>query len=98
MKRTSPRADALQRLPDRIPTMHTRLSNCLALTALSLVAVGLKTVHSEDPRKPPTPAAPTPPQPRKAIERGLAFLEQDAAKWRKERKCASCHHGVMTVW
>ena len=35
---------------------------------------------------------------RKAVERGLAFLEADAAKWRKERKCATCHHGTMTVW
>lgn len=33
-----------------------------------------------------------------AIERGLAFLEQDAAKWRQERGCATCHHGTMTVW
>jgi hypothetical protein len=33
-----------------------------------------------------------------AIYRGLAFLQNDAAKWRKERKCASCHHGTMTVW
>src|SRR5262249_37201608 len=35
---------------------------------------------------------------REAIDRGLAFLESDAAKWRKERKCSSCHHGTMTVW
>lgn len=34
----------------------------------------------------------------RAIERGLAFLEQDAAKWRKELQCAACHHGTMTVW
>src|SRR5262249_55528440 len=33
-----------------------------------------------------------------AAERGLAFLETDAAKWRTEKKCASCHHGTMTVW
>jgi hypothetical protein len=37
-------------------------------------------------------------QARKALERGLTFLEQDAAKWRKERGCATCHHGTMTVW
>jgi len=35
---------------------------------------------------------------RKAVERGLAFLQADAADWREERKCASCHHGTMTVW
>src|SRR5262245_33150226 len=37
-------------------------------------------------------------QGRKAVERGLAFLQQDAATWRKERQCATCHHGTMTVW
>ncbi len=35
---------------------------------------------------------------RLAIERGLAFLRADAARWRKERRCATCHHGTMTVW
>jgi Squalene-hopene cyclase N-terminal domain len=35
---------------------------------------------------------------RAAIARGLAFLEKDAAKWRKERKCATCHHGTMTLF
>ncbi len=35
---------------------------------------------------------------RKSIERGLQFLEKDAIKWRRERGCATCHHGAMTVW
>ena len=35
---------------------------------------------------------------RKAADRGLAFLVDDAVKWRKERQCATCHHGTMTVW
>lgn len=35
---------------------------------------------------------------RRAIERGLVFLEKDAAKWREERQCSTCHHGTMTVW
>jgi hypothetical protein len=43
-------------------------------------------------------SAPTPEQARGAIERGLAFLQTDAAKWRQERTCATCHHGVMTTW
>lgn len=42
--------------------------------------------------------APAPRQVREAVERGLDFLEKDAAKWRKEHQCASCHHGTMTVW
>ena len=32
------------------------------------------------------------------VDRSLAFLVQDAAKWRNDRGCATCHHGVMTVW
>lgn len=34
----------------------------------------------------------------RTIERAVAFLTDDAAKWRKERGCATCHHGTMTVW
>jgi squalene-hopene/tetraprenyl-beta-curcumene cyclase len=32
------------------------------------------------------------------VIRGLAFLEKDAARWRADKQCASCHHGAMTVW
>jgi len=46
----------------------------------------------------PPAAAATPEQGRQAVERGLKFLVDDAATWRKERKCATCHHGTMTVW
>lgn len=35
---------------------------------------------------------------RRAIVRALEFLEADVVKWRKEHDCATCHHGVMTVW
>lgn len=35
---------------------------------------------------------------RKAAERGLGFLIKDAAKWREDKQCATCHHGTMTVW
>lgn len=34
----------------------------------------------------------------KAIARGLGFLQKDAAQWKTEKKCATCHHGTMTVW
>jgi hypothetical protein len=34
----------------------------------------------------------------RTIERGLGFLERDAAKWRQEHSCATCHHGTLTVW
>lgn len=35
---------------------------------------------------------------RKAVERAIVFLEADAAKWRKEKTCSTCHHGTMTTW
>jgi len=38
------------------------------------------------------------PKARAAAEHALGFLVADAAKWRKERECATCHHGTMTVW
>jgi hypothetical protein len=34
----------------------------------------------------------------RAIERSIDFVINDAAKWREEKKCASCHHGTLTVW
>ncbi len=46
----------------------------------------------------PTIAAEIPQQARKAVERGLEFLQKDVAKWRKDRECSTCHHGTMTVW
>jgi hypothetical protein len=70
---------------------------CVTL-ALCAVAVGVRPVRSDGPKKPASPdAAVTPQQARKAAERGLDFLQKDAAKWRTERKCANCHHGIMTV-
>ena len=43
------------------------------------------------------------PPARRAVERTLAFLEKDALKWMNEKDpkkggCATCHHGVLTVW
>jgi hypothetical protein len=35
---------------------------------------------------------------RRTIARGVAFLQKDAAKWKAERECATCHHGAMTLW
>lgn len=65
------------------------ISTCLA------AVLGSSCLHAADPKVPPDP---TPDQSRKAVERALAFVEKDAAKWRKEHTCASCHHGAMTVW
>src|SRR5262245_13356439 len=79
--------------------MHSRSSSCVALTALCLLSIGVRPAHAVDPKtKAPREATSIPQQGRKAIERGLVFLEKDAAKWRKERKCSTCHQGTITVW
>lgn len=79
--------------------MHPRLIICVVLVALGLLGVGRRLAGSDDPKQ--APHAAPPPSPRKApraVERSLVFLEQDAANWRQERGCATCHHGTMTVW
>jgi hypothetical protein len=70
-----------------------------AITVLVLLVAGTVPVRADGPVKEAREeTAPASEAARKAVERGLAFLQADAAKWRKERKCASCHHGTMTVW
>jgi hypothetical protein len=79
--------------------MHLRRTAGAALTALGILTFGTDRALAVDPAtKASPPVTATPHQARKAAERGLAFLEKDAAAWRKERKCATCHHGTMTVW
>jgi hypothetical protein len=71
----------------------------VGLAALCVLTAGVTSARSDGPKQfvPPETAA-TPQQVRKAVERGLGFLQQDAAKWRKDRQCSTCHHGTMTVW
>jgi hypothetical protein len=77
--------------------MHSRINTCVVMGALCGLALGLRPARGDDPeKKAPNEAALR--QGRTAIERGLTFLENDAVKWRKERGCATCHHGTMTVW
>jgi hypothetical protein len=83
--------------------MHFRYTNCVAMAALSLLILLLilcaKPSLSDGTEKKVSPqTTPTAQQPQPALERGLAFLVKDATQWKKERKCASCHHGTMTVW
>ena len=78
--------------------MHSRSITSVALAAACLLGVCVSPVRSEGPKKVPASAARLPQQARTAIERGVTFLERDAVKWRKERGCATCHHGTMTVW
>src|SRR5262245_44609186 len=41
---------------------------------------------------------PESPSTNQVIDRALRFIVDDAAKWRKDKTCATCHHGTMTVW
>lgn len=79
--------------------MQPRLGILSAMTALFLVFAGPVPARADGPAKKAVEVSvPTVNGPSKAVERGLAFLQADAAKWRKERSCATCHHGTMTVW
>ena len=46
---------------------------------------------AQDPRPKPADVNAT-------IDQGLAFLARDALAWKKEHKCASCHHASLVVW
>lgn len=85
-------------------TVHSHRILCVAMAALGLSVIGVRPAGCEEPGKPddrqtvPAEATPAPRKPRQAIESAIAFLEKDAAKWREEHGCATCHHGTMTVW
>src|SRR5262245_49313889 len=70
--------------------MRASSTSRVAAAVLSLVLVSALPVLADE-----TPSADAA---RKSIERGLAFLQQDAVKWRQEHECATCHHGTLTVW
>src|SRR5262245_17134052 len=79
--------------------MSHRLITFLTAGGLGFISLAMRPARSDEPRvSAPAGTASSPGQARQAAERGLAFLEKDALKWRSERKCASCHHGTMTVW
>jgi len=75
--------------------MTARPPLCFELSALLVLAAG-SVGRAEEPTRSVAPAPATPGV--HAVERGLDFLIQDAAKWRKERECSTCHHGTMTVF
>jgi hypothetical protein len=79
--------------------MQRRLSITWAMTAISLLSLSTRRADAQVVVKTSNAAAPYARElARKAIDRGLAFLEADAATWRTEHSCATCHHGTMTVW
>jgi hypothetical protein len=79
--------------------MQAQSRICLAMAVGCLLAVGASPAHAggSDGRIINENAS-TPEQAQNTIDRGLAFLTADAAKWREERTCATCHHGTMTTW
>jgi len=60
----------------------------LGATLFALVATGF--ACADEPAKPPDLQS--------TIDRGLAFLAQDAVAWKKQYNCASCHHAALTIW
>lgn len=78
--------------------MHLRLIRFAALSTLFLSIVSVKPVSAHDSKKVAPKATAMPQKPQQAIDKALDFLIKDAAKWRKERGCATCHHGTMTAW
>ena len=79
--------------------MRGRLLLLGALVVSYLAPADVRQVWGDQPENQAVPGGAFDPQAtRHAIERGLAFLENDVAQWRKEHECATCHHGVMTVW
>ncbi len=62
-------------------------AGCLLLTATAVSA-------QENPAQSATDVAKS----HEAIRRGLTFLREDAKKWRTDRQCSTCHHGLFTVW
>jgi hypothetical protein len=88
---SNPRAPAMQH--------RSKIRFRSAMTALCLLAGGATPMRADDGVKQVAkePAL-TPVKVQSAVDRGLEFLQTDAASWRKEHTCATCHHGTMTVW
>src|SRR5262249_57461835 len=82
--------------PERPLIMSFRVLRRAAMAAFGLL-VGVGPAYAA-PEKPSPKETPPPPSAKKAVERALTFIEKDAAKWRADRQCATCHHGTMTVW
>ena len=60
------------------------------LLAAAILLTGAAMAQGEE--KPSTTAA------RRAIERGLPFLERDGVAWMNQKGCVSCHHVPFLLW
>jgi hypothetical protein len=61
-----------------------------SIAIISGVVVSLSSARAQAPAKQPDEP--------EAIRKGLAYLEDKALNWLRQRKCASCHHLPMMVW
>jgi hypothetical protein len=77
--------------------MHSSFNTGVVMGALCVLALDLRPARGDGPQK-EAPKEAALQRGRKAIARGLTFLKNNAVKWRKERGCATCHHGTMTIW
>ena len=73
------------------------------MIALGLSVLGVGPARADEPQVSDNPPkvvneTVTPRTPQQTVERALEFIEREAVKWRRERGCATCHHGPMTVW
>jgi len=73
--------------------MVIQLRSYGGLSVICVLAFGQGPARSEPPKD-----ADNLQQARQVVERGLDFLREDAAKWKKNRECSTCHHGTLTVW
>src|SRR5262245_836753 len=63
----------------------------MRLLAAAVLLVLPALASAEEPRPKPTKSD-------EAVDRGLAFLVTDAAAWKKQHNCTSCHHAALVVW
>lgn len=68
------------------------------LIAPCVIMANVRSGQCDDAELPTQSTSPDSQATRRAVERGLEFLERDVVSWRQEHECATCHHGVMTVW
>jgi len=76
--------------------MLSAIKSGTCVIAFLVTALPAKPFGDDAVRKTPTPTAVE--RGHMAIKSGVAFLQKDAVEWRRQKTCATCHHGVMTVW
>jgi hypothetical protein len=72
--------------------MRSTLVGCLGAAVLFGLVGGAQPGAAKGDRERSSAGAGT------AITRGVAFLQDDAVRWKASKQCATCHHGTMTLW